>query len=369
MKGFSIVVSSLVIAGAIQVGAQNYYPTAAPPPAPSGQVFAGAQLDQLLGPIALYPDPLIAQILSAATQPSQIAVAANYVNSGGDPNQIDAQPWDTSVKAVAHVPQVLQLLDGNLQWTAELGQAFANQPTDVMNSVQRLRAEAMQQGNLQNNQYDTVENDNGEIEIVPTNPDTIYVPQYDPGLVYYQPGVSFGWGLGFGIGPWLDFDFDWGHHHIVEWDRDHPRPGDWWHERPEQRRAFIGRAPEWRPEEHRGGGGASRQFFSSVNRGGDRGYEAPRETRPAFSAPAPREGRPSFTPRESVPAPRETRPTFAAPAPRPAMPARPSAPSMFGGGNPSETRAASSRGMESRGVSHPAVGGGGGGGRGGNQRK
>jgi Protein of unknown function (DUF3300) len=398
MKGIRIVVSSLVIAGAIQVGAQDqtYYPSSAPPPAPSGQVLAGNQLDQLLGPIALYPDPLIAQILAASSQPSQIAVAANYVNSGGDPNQLDAQPWDSSVKAVAHDPQILQLLDGNLQWTAELGQAFENQATDVMNSIQRLRAEATQEGNLQTTPQETVENDDGTIEIVPTNPDMLYVPEYDPSVVYYQPGVRLGWGAGFAIGPWFDFDFDWGHHRFVEWGRDHPRPSGWWHERPQQRNVEIGRAQEWRPSAR---AAAPRQFFSTASRG-DRGYAPARETVPARGgerpALAPRENqpapvqrggeRPALAPRESQPAPPPERQARPAPAPERAAPApeRPaqtrsaparSAPSVFGGQSPSEARSSSSRGAESRGVSHPPSGGGGGGasrpsqGGGGNDKK
>jgi hypothetical protein len=113
---------------------------ATPPPAPNGQMLDGGQLDQMLGPIALYPDPLIAEVLPAATQPSQIALAYNYVSSGGDQNAIDQQPWDGSVKALARYPDVLKMLGDNLPWTAQLGQAFLNQPSDVMDSVQRLRA-------------------------------------------------------------------------------------------------------------------------------------------------------------------------------------------------------------------------------------
>ena len=91
---------------------------AVPPPMPAYQPLSSQQLDQLLGPIALYPDPLIAQILPASTLPTQIVLADRYVNGGGDPNQIDQQPWDPSVQALARYPNVLQWMDQNLNWTS-----------------------------------------------------------------------------------------------------------------------------------------------------------------------------------------------------------------------------------------------------------
>jgi len=111
-----------------------------PPPAPAGQPRSSAELDQMLGAIALYPDPLIAQILPAATLPPQIVLADRYVNGGGDLNLIDQQPWDASVKALARYPTVLKWMDDNLAWTTSVGQAFLYQAQDVMDSIQRLRA-------------------------------------------------------------------------------------------------------------------------------------------------------------------------------------------------------------------------------------
>src|SRR5271170_2467010 len=111
-----------------------------PPPMPAYQFLAAAQLDQLLGPIALYPDPLIAQILPASTMPTQVVLADRYISGGGDPDQIDQQPWDPSVQALARYPSVLKWMDDNLNWTTELGQTFLNQQQDVMDSIQRLRA-------------------------------------------------------------------------------------------------------------------------------------------------------------------------------------------------------------------------------------
>src|SRR5258708_1976448 len=121
---------------------------AVPPPTSDYQPLSVQQLDQLLGPIALYPDPLMAQILPASTLPTEIVLADRYVAGGGDANQIDQQPWDASVQAAAHYPNVLQWLDDNLGWTTEGGQAFLHQQEDVMDSIQRLRANSYNLGNL-----------------------------------------------------------------------------------------------------------------------------------------------------------------------------------------------------------------------------
>lgn len=334
--------------------AQDY----APPPAPSGPMLSGAQLNTLVGPIALYPDPLIAQVLPAATQPAQIAIAYNYVNSGGDPNAIDQQAWDSTVKAVARYPDVLKLLAENLPWTTQLGQAYLNQPTDVMNAIQALRAQAQQLGNLQNLPQENVVSDDGSIEILPSDPDTLYVPEYDPSLIFYTPcyGRSFiTFGTGFRIGGWLDHDFDWHGRRLVTWGPGHPRPGNWWRETPATRREVIGRAPAWRAPVRPVG-------RPVVIRGGDRGYvNRDVHVEPARAEP-PREVRPAPRPVEVHSAP--ARPVLA-----PREPAR--APmSAFGNESAGEARASSSRGEASRAISRPAPaparssgGGGGGGGR------
>jgi len=93
-------------------------------------------------PIALYPDPLVALVLPASTAPADVVLAARYVSGGGDASQIDGQPWDASVKALARYPDVIRWLDANLDFTQALGAAFAQQPADVMQSIQRLRAQA-----------------------------------------------------------------------------------------------------------------------------------------------------------------------------------------------------------------------------------
>jgi hypothetical protein len=306
---FKIAVLLCVLTGtALSLRAQM----AVPPPTPAYQPLAPAQLDQLLGPIALYPDPLIAQILPASTLPTQIVLADRYVSGGGDPNQIDQQPWDPSVQALARYPNVLKWMDDNLNWTTDLGQAFLNQQQDVMVSIQRLRTSAYNIGNLRSTPQQQVVNDGGYIEIVPAEPQVIYVPVYQPDQVYYQtcygpPFITFG--IGWPIGLWLNCDFDWGHHNIIVWGRDHPRPPNWWHEPPRQRN--TGHTTVWRRDNHPGA--------VAVNRG-DRGYGVPRN-QPVVAAVG-RSVSDSAAPRRT-PAP-AARPE--APATRASMPAARPAP-------------------------------------------
>src|SRR5215469_5445722 len=142
-----------------------------PPPTPAYyQPLSDQQLDELLGPIALYPDPLLAVLLPAATFPAQIVLADRYVAGGGDPYTIDWQPWDPSVQALAHYPSVLKYMDDNLGWTTELGQAFTYQQPQVMDSIQRLRLSAQNFGNLVSTPQEQVVDYGGEIEILPAEP-------------------------------------------------------------------------------------------------------------------------------------------------------------------------------------------------------
>ena len=222
----------------------------APPPAPAVEGVSNAQLDNWLGPIALYPDPLLAQVLAAATQPSDIVMADRYVSGGGDPGLIDNQPWDPSVKALARYPGVLKMMDDYLDWTTQLGQAFLYQEPDVMDEVQRLRAQALALGNLESTPQENVINEDGAIEILPTEPDVIYVPEYQPDIVYTQhpvgpPCITFG--VGFAYGGWMDHDFDWRQHHLLVWDHIFPRPADWWSSRRPSPPAVHGPGHSGRP--------------------------------------------------------------------------------------------------------------------------
>lgn len=180
---------------------------------PAYENFSPDQLDNLLSPVALYPDPLLAQLLVAATFPDQVEEAARYVRANG-PNGVDDQYWDVSVRAIAHYPTVIGMMADKIDWTTSLGQAYVNQSTDVGSSVQHLRHLARTAGNLQSSaQQEILEHDN-YIAISPYQPEYIYVPVYDPGIIYYRrpyygPAITFG--VGFPIGAWLNLDFRWGY--------------------------------------------------------------------------------------------------------------------------------------------------------------
>lgn len=199
---------------------------------PEFQNFSPEQLDNLLAPIALYPDPLLAQVLLAATFPDQIDEAARFVRGGGPPEQIDYQPWDVSVKAVARYPSVLEMMDNRLDWTTSVGQAYVNQSTDVQMSIQRLRAMAHDAGTLESSPQMQVVYQQGNWCIWPAQPQFVYVPVYDPAVVFF--GRPRGWyggpfitfGVGFPIGAWFIYDFDWGHRRIFYhgWEGGHLAP-------------------------------------------------------------------------------------------------------------------------------------------------
>jgi len=362
---FKAVVLLCVLAGAV-IPARAQDEVA--PPMPAYQPLSDAQLDQLLGPIALYPDPLIAQILPASTLPTEIVMADRYVTGGGDPNQIDQQPWDPSVQALARYPSVLEWMDNNLDWTTELGQAFMNQQQDVMDSIQRLRTDASNNGNLQSTPQQQVVNDGGDIEILPAQPDDIYVPVYQPEQVYYQSGFGLTFGIGFPIGIWLGCDFDWHHRRLIVWDRAHPRPANWWHEPPDRRDTLLaGHTTIWHP--------ANRPSHIIALRG-DRGWGVPQNQPMVTTVGRSVSDRvaPSRTP---MPAARPAPAIRPAPAPVQHYEAssRPAGNNAFIGiQSARDTRSYSERGQQSVQTSHPAPaprpapsvnsGGGGGGGGG-----
>jgi hypothetical protein len=210
----------------------------APPPddqAPPTQwnALSPDQLNQLVAPIALYPDSLVAQVLAASTYPTQIVEADRFVQSqgGAPPDQIaqavNGQAWDPSVKALCAFPSVLANMDKNLEWTTNLGNAYYNQPQDVMNTVQGLRQQAYSAGHLQSSQQLAVTYAPGDIVIAPANPAVVYVPYYDPWAywgfrpyyAWYGPpapvgwvgGFGFGFGIGIGVGLWGGYGWGWGH--------------------------------------------------------------------------------------------------------------------------------------------------------------
>ncbi len=215
--------------------------SSAPAPAP----LPADQLNSLVAPIALYPDALVAQVLAASTNPDQVAYADDWLAQNKSltgqalAQAVDQQSWDPSVKALTQFPTVLDNLAHNLSWTSSLGQAFANQQSDVMAAVQAMRAKAQAAGTLQSNSQITITAPSpNTIVIQPANPQVIYVPQYNPTVVYGAPvvvpyyvppplpvasvGLYFGapitfgawfggggWGGGFGWG-WHAWNVNWG---------------------------------------------------------------------------------------------------------------------------------------------------------------
>jgi uncharacterized membrane protein YgcG len=201
------------------------------------------ELDRLVAPIALYPDALIAQVVAAASFPTEVVEAYRWMqpNAGLKGAELakaaDSQSWDPSVKALTQFPSVLAMLDKNLSWTSALGEAYVNQPQNVLDAVQAMRQRAQQAGNLKTTPQEDVTTEGQTIAIEPADPDVVYVPEYDPWDVYGDPLAFYpGWvgypgvfvgpgiffGLGIGIGAfggfgwgWHHWGADWHHHEVV----------------------------------------------------------------------------------------------------------------------------------------------------------
>jgi hypothetical protein len=199
------------------------------------------QLDQILAPVALYPDSLLSQLLMAATYPRDVAEAARW--SRGNPRlqgddavrAVEREPWDPSVKSLVAFPEILLMMGEKLEWTASLGEAFLAQEGAVMQTVQALRRRADDAGNLRSSDRIVVEREGDDYLLAPSSPETMYVPYYDPRLVYgswwwpdYQPvywnpwpgyayysGIGFGWGRGISLRRNFFYGgFDWGRRHV-----------------------------------------------------------------------------------------------------------------------------------------------------------
>ncbi len=198
-----------------------------PAPGQQAPLLAREQLDDLVAPIALYPDPLLSQVLVASTYPLELVEAQQWAqsNQGLNGQQLTAaarqQNWDASVQALVAFPDVLAKLNQDMQWTTALGNAFLAQQADVMAAVQEMRARAQADGRLNSTPQQTVttETQDGQaaIEIAPADPQVIYVPVYDPAYVWgppvygYPPLFYAGYGFGFGPGINLGFCFSgWG---------------------------------------------------------------------------------------------------------------------------------------------------------------
>jgi hypothetical protein len=198
-----------------------------------GVPLTAEELQQLVAPIALYPDALVAQILAGSTFPDQVATAASwlqqnsYLQGTALLQAVDGQPWDPSVKALTQFPSVLGNLAANLSWTSSLGEAYHTQGADIMAAVQVLRAKALAAGNLKTgSQLKVVQESPQVIVIQPVNPQVVYVPIYNPAVVYGYPYVTpayvpppasvaatavVAFGVGIAIGAMMSSGYAWGY--------------------------------------------------------------------------------------------------------------------------------------------------------------
>jgi hypothetical protein len=291
------------------------------PPAPPYMQLTPEELQQLVAPIALYPDSLVVQILAASTFPEQVVDADRWVQSHPDlkgealAQAVDQLPWDPSVKALAAFQSVLGNMDKNLSWTSSLGDAYYNQEQGMMDAIQVMRRRAQEAGHLNSTPEQTVTMDGSDIEIEPVSPQIVYVPAYDPWIVYGAPiGAWPGWypypgiwydgpviffGDGFGTGfyrgygwGWHHWGCDWHHHYAVY---DHGRyysPSRTFYNRDRFYRGEVARGvynrPERAPEPFGGDRGAARGYPEargqrdirssaiSGNSGAGRAYAEPR---------------------------------------------------------------------------------------------
>ncbi len=235
------IITALLLTG-LQIAVAHAQSPAAPATDQSQQMLRPEQLDQLVAPIALYPDALLAEILMASTYPLEIVQADRWATENkslkGDALKaaVDKQSWDDSVKSLVATPSVLAMMSAKLDWTQKLGDAVLAQQPDVMDAVQRLRKKAQDNNKLPSTKEQKVtvaQQENREVIIIePAVPDTIYVPYYDPAVVYggwpyadyppyyfpppygYVPGAILATGIAFGagyaLGRWASGGNYWG---------------------------------------------------------------------------------------------------------------------------------------------------------------
>ncbi|HPA18820.1 MAG TPA: DUF3300 domain-containing protein [Verrucomicrobiae bacterium] len=238
----SVLLMSLTAGGQAQPQNPPGVAAGAPAQEQGSPLLAAEELDKLVAPIALYPDPLLAQVLPASTYPLEVVQASRWMQKHGglQGKELEAavagEEWAESVKALCPFPDVLGYMDEHLDWTTQLGDAVLNQEQDVLDAIQRMRLLAQNAGTLQSNDKQIVEvEDAGDRQVVvikPYQPEVIYVPVYDPAVVYYRPRhyVHDDWAYGlfrFGAGVlagalFWDWDCDW-HHRAIVYDRDYYR--------------------------------------------------------------------------------------------------------------------------------------------------
>jgi hypothetical protein len=265
VPALALLAACALSAGRVGADAEPPGPPAPPPGAgpqyPPGPRGPESPTEQLLGPIALYPDPLLAVILPAATAPADIAAAATYLVRYGDPSRIDSQRWDPSVRALAHYPAVLSWMAQNVAWTEAVGRAFLSSPAQVMAAIQSLRARALAAGVLKDTPQQRVVIEDNAIQILPAQPDSIYAPAYDTDVVYSEtpyydyggPFINFGAALP--VGGWLSYCFDWANPAlwVGAWGAWHGGGGGWRPPHPAKGHLAPGGGP-WQPPVRTPGG-------------------------------------------------------------------------------------------------------------------
>ena len=326
LSTFRSIAFAIVVLAPVGANAQTSTAAAA---ASDAQLLKPAELDQLVAPIALYPDTLLAQVLMASAYPLDIVQAERWVqankNLAGDQLKaaVDKQPWDDSVKSLVATPSVLQMMSEKLDWTEKLGDAVVAQQADVMDAIQRLRAKAQANNKLSSTKEQTVsvQQEQGRqiIAIEPTDPNTVYVPFYDPGVVYgdwpypdYPPyywpapgyiaagvvatGIAFG--AGYALGRWATGGRYWGGG--FNWNNNNiniGRPGGGggtnWRPRVEHRQGVGNRGNRPQQLNFRGSGGQQ-----VIKPGGGRGNLAG-QNRPAHRPSAGAGNRPRAATRPS----------------------------------------------------------------------
>jgi Protein of unknown function (DUF3300) len=220
-----------------------------PHESPQSADLAPNELEQVVAPVALYPDALLAQVLAASTFPIEVVEADRWMHAHSalaGPSRaraVDRQGWDPSIKALTEFPVVLSMMDRNLTWTSALGEAYLNEPQRVFDAVQTMRRRAQLAGNLQSTPQETVADGDQEIVVQPTDPEVVYVPEYDPWTIYgasvavypgwvgapplFIDGYGIDFGLGIPIGYFADFPWgwsDWGADWHGHWLRFHDHP-------------------------------------------------------------------------------------------------------------------------------------------------
>jgi hypothetical protein len=384
-----------------------------------------ADLEKLVAPIALYPDPLIATILPASVYPLEIVQAARFVADTNNLAKLDEQTWDDNVKAVARVPEAIKKLNAEIAWTIELGEAFLAQDKDIMDAIQSMRGKAQKAGTLKTSEQQvvvvtnmivekTVEEKvvvvtNTVVQIQPASSTTVYVPTYNPTTVYYPPPAYYAnpyplmtFGAGMAMGAIIANNCNWSHggcYHgnvDVDVDRNVNRNVNRESSRSNTRASSSGQK-KWQPDQSRlsksGGPSASASARNSDARGWNSGAGGARPstgnagarpstgaagtrpstgtagTRPSTGTAGTRPSTGASSANRASPSTGASRPAASTSGSRPspsagASSSRSSSGSAFGGASSgSSARSASSRGGSSR-----SGGGGGGGGRGGGGR-